>query len=82
MHRLESIVVVSGKDANAQLEERIGDLQHQYMRMPMIVDNEDALNRPPHAPVLIVVLQALQTRRDRRVFLRLRLFRTNSRRGI
>lgn len=42
--------------AHVQLEERICDLKHEYMRMTVVVHNENSFYRPPHAEVLIVVL--------------------------
>ncbi len=60
---------------DAQLEKRVGDLQHEYMRVPVVVDDEDALDGAPHSKVFIVILQPLQARRHRRVLLWLRLLR-------
>ena len=59
---------------DAQLEERVGDLEHEDMRVAMVVYDEDALDGATHAEVLVVVLQALQPRGYGRVFLGLRLF--------
>jgi hypothetical protein len=59
----------------AQLEERVRDLEHEDVRVPVVVDDEDALDGAPRAPVFVVVLQPLQPRRHRRVLLRLRVLR-------
>lgn len=48
-----------------QFEERIGDLQHQDMRMVMFVAHQDPFARPPHAMLLVMLLQPLQTCDDR-----------------
>jgi len=42
-----------------QLEECVGDLKHEDMRMTMVMNNEDALDCAAHAKVLIVVLETL-----------------------
>ena len=59
-----------------QLEEGVGDLKHEDMRMTVVMNYKDALDCTAHAKVLIVVLETLQTSRDGRVFLRLCLFGT------
>ena len=41
---------------NVQLEERVGDLKHEYMRVPVIVHDKDALHCAAHAKVFIIVL--------------------------
>ena len=45
------------------------------MRVTVVVHNKNPLYRPPHSEVFIVVLQALETRRNGRVLFRLRLLR-------
>lgn len=45
------------------------------MRVSVVVYDEDALDGTSHAKVLIVVLQALETRGNGGVFLRLGFFR-------
>jgi hypothetical protein len=47
------------KKRHTQLEEGIGDLEHQYMRVTMVMDDEYAFYGAPHAKVLIVILQTL-----------------------
>ena len=42
--------------SNVQLEEGIGDLQHQDMWMAVVVDNEDTFNCTSHSKVFIVIL--------------------------
>lgn len=56
-----------------QLEEGVGDLQHEDVRVPVVVHDEDALDGAPHAKVLVVVLQALEARGDGGVLLGLGL---------
>jgi hypothetical protein len=52
-----------------QLEESISNLEHQYVRVTMVMDDKDAFHGTTHAKVFIVVLQTLQTCRNARVFL-------------
>jgi hypothetical protein len=66
---LARLEVVAG-----ELEERVRDLEHEDVRVPVVVDDEDALDGAPHAKVLVVVLQALQARGHGGVFFRLGLF--------
>jgi hypothetical protein len=61
---------------HAQLEKGVGNLQHEDVRVAMVMNYKDALDRPAHAKVLIVVLEALETRRNRGIFFRLSFFRT------
>jgi hypothetical protein len=44
-----------------QLEECVGNLEHEDVRMAMVMNDEDALDCAAHAEVLIVVLETLQT---------------------
>lgn len=55
-----------------QLEEGIGDLEHQDVRVAMVVHNKNALDGAPHTEVFIVVLEALQASRNRGILFRLR----------
>ncbi len=64
-----------------QFEERIGDLQHEYMRVAMVVDDEDAFDSPAHTKIFIIVLKPLQTRRDRRILFWLGLLGAESKVG-
>ena len=41
------------------------------MRVPMVVHDENAFHGAPHTVVLVVILQALQARRDGWIFFRL-----------
>jgi hypothetical protein len=63
------------KAGHRQLEKCIGDLQHEDMGVPMVVHDEDALDSPSHAKIFIVVLEALEARRDRGVLFWLGFFR-------
>jgi len=42
-----------------QLKECVGDLEHEDVRMTMIMNDEDALDGATHAKVFIVVLETL-----------------------
>lgn len=44
-----------------QLEECVGNLKHEDVRMTMVVNDEDALDCAAHAKVFIVVLETLKT---------------------
>jgi len=44
-----------------KLEECVGNLKHEDVRMTMVVNDEDALDRAAHAKVFIVVLETLKT---------------------
>ena len=43
-----------------QLEECVGDLEHEDMGMSVVVYDEDAFDCSAHAKVFVVVLQTLQ----------------------
>lgn len=60
-----------GCEGNGQFEECIGNLQHQDVRMVMLMADQYSFARPSHAMQLVVLLQPLQSRNDRRVFFRL-----------
>jgi hypothetical protein len=62
-----------------QLKEGVGDLEHENVRVTMIVYDEDAFNCAAHSKILIVILETLKTSRDGWIFLRLCLFGTDSR---
>jgi len=57
-----------------QLEESIGNLQHEDMWMIMLMADEDTLTRSPHPILLVVLFEPLQPRKYRRIFLRLIFF--------
>ena len=74
--------------SNAQLEERaVAELQQQNVRMPVVVHEDHAVDCATHAEILsdqrcnvvstrwVVVLEALQAARHRRVLLMLRVLR-------
>lgn len=48
---------------NAQLEEGVCDLQHQDVRVVVLVADEDGFARSAHAVLVVVLLEALQTRK-------------------
>jgi hypothetical protein len=62
------------KNEHVQLEKRIGNLKHENVGVAMVMHDKDALARAAHAPVLVVILQPLQARRDGRVFFGLGFF--------
>ena len=59
---------------NVQLEEGICNLQHQNVRMVVLMADQHALARAPHAVLRVVFLQPLQPRKHRRIFFRLAIF--------
>ena len=44
-----------------QLEESVGNLKHEDVRVTMVMNDEDALDCATHAEVFIVVLETLKT---------------------
>jgi hypothetical protein len=52
-----------------QLEKSIRNLQHQHMRVIVLVAHQHALAGAPHAMDNVVLLQSLQAGQHRRVFL-------------
>lgn len=77
-HREGGVICTSRSEMkmHIQLEKGVGNLQHEDVGVAVVVDYKDALDRPAHAKVLIVVLEALETRRNRGIFFRLSFFRT------
>ena len=63
---------------HSQFEEGIGDLQHQDVRMVMLMADQDPFASPPHAIAIIVLFQAFQAREDGWVFFWLCLLGTES----
>lgn len=57
-----------------QLEKGVCDLQHENVRVVVVVAYENAFASPPHAILNVVLFQTLQAGKDRGVFLGLRLF--------
>lgn len=51
-----------------QLEERVSNLEHEDMRVTVVMHDENALHGATHAKVLIIVLKTLQTSGDRWIF--------------
>ena len=45
---------------HSQFEESIGNLQHQDVGVVVLVADQDAFARPPHAMLLVVFLQTFQ----------------------
>lgn len=43
---------------NSQLKESIRNLQHQHMRMVMLVADKNALARPSHSILVVVLLES------------------------
>ena len=48
----------------SQREERVGDLEHEDVRVAVVVHDEDVLDGAAHPKVLVVVLQALESAGD------------------
>ena len=74
--RLEALdlVVLGPQVVAGQLEEGVGDLQHQDVRVVVLVADQDGLARAPHPVLAVVLFQALQPREHRRVLLGLPIF--------
>lgn len=73
-HPLDGAGKIVNERRPLQLEEGVGNLQHQDMRMIVLVANQNPLTRPPHPMLLIVLFQPLQSREDGGIFFRLVLF--------
>lgn len=58
-----------------QLEESVRDLQHQHVWMVVFVADQHAFAGASHAIFLVVLLQPLQSRDHRGIFLGLGFFR-------
>lgn len=58
-----------------QLEECVRNLQHQYMWVIVLMADQDALACPPHSMLLVVLLQPIESRKNRGIFFWLVLFR-------
>jgi len=73
--RLEArdLLVLGPQVVARQLEEGVCDLQHQDVRVVVLVADQDALAGAPHAVRRVVLLQPLQPRRHRWVLFWLRL---------
>ncbi len=58
----------------AQLEEGVCDLQHQDVWVVVLVADQNGLACSSHAVLIVVLFQSLQTRKHRRILLRLAIF--------
>lgn len=67
------LLVLGAQVVAGQLEEGVGDLQHQDMRVVVLVAHQYAFTGAPHPVRAVVLLQPLQARDHRGVLLRLRL---------
>lgn len=74
--RLEALdlVVLGAQIVPRQLEEGVRDLQHQDVRVVVLVADEDGFRGAPHAMLVVVLFEALQAREHRGVFLWLPIF--------
>ena len=72
---IEDLLGLAKHRLHLQLEESIGDLQHQDMRMIVFMADQNPFASPPHPMLLVVLLQPLQPREHGGVFLRLVFFR-------
>lgn len=68
------LVVVGLQVIAGQLEESVGDLEHQDVRVVVLVADENALAGPSHAVFIVVLLEPPEPRDNGGVLLRLRLF--------
>jgi hypothetical protein len=59
--RLSQIEKSADNLQSIQLEECVGNLKHEDVRMTMIMNDEDALDCAAHAEVLVVILETLKT---------------------
>ncbi len=66
------LVIFGLEVVSRQLEKGVGDLQHQDVRMVVLVTDEDALAGSSHAMLDIVLFEALEACENGRVFFRLR----------
>lgn len=57
-----------------QLEEGVCDLQHEDVRVVVLVADQDAFASPSHAMLRVVFFQSLQSRKDRRILFWLAIF--------
>ena len=57
-----------------EFEEGVGDLQHEDLGVVVFVADEDCLAGAPHAMLVVVCLEALETREHRGVFFGLCFF--------
>ena len=62
----------------AQFEECIRNLQHEDVRVVVLVADQDALACPSHTTCLVVFLQSLQSRKDRGILFGLGIFGAES----
>lgn len=69
-----NLIIVFFEVVSRQLEEGIGDLQHQDVRMIVLVADEDAFAGAAHTMDIVVLFETLEARQDRGVFFWLRLF--------
>ena len=59
--KLSQIEKSADNEQSIQLEECVGNLEHEDVGMTMVMNDEDALDCAAHAEVLIVVLETLKT---------------------
>ena len=69
-----NLIIIFLEVVARQLEEGIGDLQHQDMRMIVLVADENTLAGTAHTMDIIVLFQTLQSCEDRGVFFWLGFF--------
>jgi hypothetical protein len=56
-----------------QFEEGVGDLEHEDVWVAVVMDDKDTFDCATHAIVLVIVLETLETGRDRGILLGLGL---------
>lgn len=67
------LLVLGSQVVARELEEGVRNLEHQDVRVVVLMADEDALARAAHAMDIVVLLESLQSRNDRWVLLGLRL---------
>lgn len=60
------------REGYVQLEEGVRNLQHEHMRVVMLMAHKNTLAGPSHAILLIVFFEAFQAGQDGGIFLGLR----------
>ena len=72
--KVEGRFVCARLDLDSQFEESVGNLQHQDVRVVVLVADQHPLTGPSHAMLLVVLFQSLKPGQYRGVFFRLVFF--------
>ncbi len=73
-HTLGVVGISANERRHLQFEEGVGNLQHQDVRVIVLVADQNPLTRSSHPVLLIVLFQPLQSREYGGIFFRLILF--------